>query len=151
YHKLRIWTINEDGSTQLAALGDKNIGAIFLGHVSTPFQLKDNNNQSLGEVVRSGIYLSESGQVGVVQEINLTVQGKCLRAHACRTTSTNRKRFFTLTRQQIKRESSLCRVQMLYNPHRQYSLSGKFSHADVENSNDKKSLRRRLLFVSKAG
>lgn len=73
YHKLRIWTINEDGSTQLAALGDKNIGAIFLGHVTTPFQLKDSHNQSLGEVVRSGIYLKESGQVGVVQEINLTV------------------------------------------------------------------------------
>lgn len=73
YHQLRIWTMNEDGSTQLVALGDKNIGAIFLGHVSTPFQLKDDNNQSLGEVVRSGIYLSENGQVGVVQEINLTV------------------------------------------------------------------------------
>jgi hypothetical protein len=73
YHKLRIWTMNEDGTSQLVALGDKNIGAIFLGHVSTPFQLKDNNNQSLGDVVRSGIYLSESGQVGVVQEINLTV------------------------------------------------------------------------------
>lgn len=73
YHQLRIWTMNEDGSTQLVALGDKNIGAIFLGHVSTPFQLKDNTNQSLGEVVRSGIYLSESGQVGVVQEINLSV------------------------------------------------------------------------------
>lgn len=73
YHKLRIWMMNDDGSSQLVALGDKNIGAIFLGHVSTPFQLKDANNQSLGEVVRSGIYLSESGQVGVVQEINLTV------------------------------------------------------------------------------
>ena len=64
---------NEDGSTQLAALGDKNIGAIFLGHVSSPFQLKDANNQSLGEVVNSGIYLKEDGGVGVVQEINLTV------------------------------------------------------------------------------
>lgn len=73
YHKLRIWTMNEDGTSQLVALGDKNIGAIFLGHISTPFQLNDNNNQSLGEVVRSGIYLSENGQVGVVQEINLTV------------------------------------------------------------------------------
>ncbi len=73
YQKLRIWTTNEDGSTQLAALGDKNIGAIFLGHVSSPFQLKDANNQSLGEVVNSGIYLTEEGNVGVVQEINLTV------------------------------------------------------------------------------
>jgi hypothetical protein len=73
YHRLRIWTMNEDGSSQLVALGDKNIGAIFLGHVSTPFQLKDSGNQSLGEVVRSGIYLSQDGQVGAVQEINLSV------------------------------------------------------------------------------
>ncbi|HSC68912.1 MAG TPA: hypothetical protein VLC79_14540 [Cellvibrio sp.] len=72
YHQLRIWTTNEDGSAQLAALGDKNIGAIFLGHVSSPFQLKDANNQSLGEVTNSGIYLTEDGNVGVVQEINLT-------------------------------------------------------------------------------
>ncbi len=73
YQQLRIWITNEDGSTQLAALGDKNIGAIFLGHMSSPFQLKDANNQSLGEVVNSGIYLKEEGGVGVVQEINLTV------------------------------------------------------------------------------
>jgi hypothetical protein len=73
YQQLRIWMTNEDGSTQLAVLGDKNIGAIFLGHVSSPFQLKDANNQSLGEVANSGIYLTESGGVGVVQEINLTV------------------------------------------------------------------------------
>ncbi len=73
YHQLRIWVMNEDGSSQLFALGDKNIGAIFLGHVSTPFQLKDSGNQSLGEVVRSSIYLSESGQVGMVQEIHLAV------------------------------------------------------------------------------
>ena len=73
YQQLRIWMINEDGSTQLAALGDKNIGAIYLGHVSSPFQLKDAQNQSLGEVVNSGVYLTEDGRVGVVQEINLTV------------------------------------------------------------------------------
>jgi hypothetical protein len=73
YQQLRIWMTNEDGSTQLAALGDKNIGAIFLGHVSSPFQLKDAGNQSLGEIVNSGIYLKEDGGVGVVQEINLTV------------------------------------------------------------------------------
>ncbi len=73
YHQLRIWMTNEDGSTQLAALGDKNIGAIFLGHVSSPFQLKDANNNSLGEVANSGIYLTEDGKAGVIQEINLSV------------------------------------------------------------------------------
>lgn len=73
YHQLRIWMINEDGSSQLAALGDKNIGAIFLGHVSSPFQLKSADNQSLGEITHSSIYLIENGKVGVVQEINITV------------------------------------------------------------------------------
>lgn len=73
YQQLRIWMTNEDGSTQLVALGDKNIGAIFLGHVTSPFQLKDAQNNSLGEVANSGIYLTEDGKVGVVQEINLTV------------------------------------------------------------------------------
>jgi hypothetical protein len=73
YHQLRIWIQNEDGSSQLVALGDKNIGAIFLGHVSSPFQLKDENNNSLGEIVNSGIYLKETGEVGVVQELNLRV------------------------------------------------------------------------------
>lgn len=73
YQHLRIWMTNEDGSTQLAALGDKNIGAIFLGHVSSPFQLKDANNNSLGEVANSGIYLTEDGKAGVIQEINLSV------------------------------------------------------------------------------
>ncbi len=73
YHQLRIWMTNEDGSSQLAALGDKNIGAIFLGHVTSPFQLKDANNNSLGEVANSGIYLTEDGKAGVIQEINLSV------------------------------------------------------------------------------
>lgn len=73
YNKLRIWAFNEDGSSQLMALGDKNIGAIFLGHLTTPFQLKDGANKSLGEIASSGIYLKENGQTGVVQEINLSV------------------------------------------------------------------------------
>lgn len=73
YQKLRIWSFNEDGSQQLVALGDKNIGAIFLGHVTSPFQLKDENNNSLGEIASSGIYLTEQGSVGVIQQINLTV------------------------------------------------------------------------------
>lgn len=72
YKRLRIWSFNEDGSQQLVALGDKNIGAIFLGHVTSPFQLKDDANNSLGEVVSSGIYLTEQGSVGVIQQINLT-------------------------------------------------------------------------------
>lgn len=73
YQSLRIWMMNEDGSSQLIGLGDAQIGAIYLGHLTTPFALNDANNQSLGDVARSSIYLTEAGSVGFIQEINLTV------------------------------------------------------------------------------
>jgi len=72
YNSLRIWQRNADGSQQLLALGDKNIGAIYLGHATTPFQLKTEDNKSLGEVTDSGVYLTEDGKVGTVQQINLS-------------------------------------------------------------------------------
>lgn len=73
YQKLRIWQQHEDGSQQLIALGDKNIGAIYLGHATTPFQLKNADNKTLGDVASTGIYLTEQGTVGTVQQIDLTV------------------------------------------------------------------------------
>lgn len=73
YQKLRIWTFNEDGSQQLMALGDAQVGAIFLGHLTSPFKLNDEHNQSLGDVASTGLYVREDGSSGWVQEINLTV------------------------------------------------------------------------------
>ena len=74
YNKLRIWQRHGDGSQRLFALGEKNIGAIFLGHLSTPFELKAaDNNRSLGDVASSGLYLTEQGRIGSVQQINFTV------------------------------------------------------------------------------
>jgi len=73
YKSLRIWQRHEDGSQQLIALGDKNIGAIYLGHATTPFQLRTADNQSLGEITDTGVYLTEDGKTGTIQEINLTV------------------------------------------------------------------------------
>ncbi len=73
YSQLRIWQRNDSGESRLLALGDKDIGAIYLGHAITPFQLTDSNNNSLGEVVSSGIFLREDGSSGIVQQINLAV------------------------------------------------------------------------------
>ena len=73
YKSLRIWQRHEDGSQQLIALGDKNIGAIYLGHATTPFQLRTADNQSLGEITDTGVYLTEDGKTGTLQQINLTV------------------------------------------------------------------------------
>lgn len=72
YSQLRVWVQYDDGTSQLFALGEKDVGAIFLGHASTPFSLKDSANQAMGQLANSGVYLKESGGVGLVQEIYLT-------------------------------------------------------------------------------
>lgn len=73
YHQLRLWQHNSDGSQQLMALGDKDIGAIYLGHVSTPFQLTNQQNIAQGEVNSTGIYVQENGAVGTIQQIDYKV------------------------------------------------------------------------------
>lgn len=73
YEHLRIWEFLPDGSSQLVALADRNVGAIYLGHVSSPFQIRDHNNELQGEIANSSIWLNEDGQVGVVQELHLVV------------------------------------------------------------------------------
>lgn len=73
YRQLRIWRRFEDGSQQLIALGDAGVGAIYLGHVSSPFTLKGAGNETLGEVASSSVYLREDGTTGLVQQVNLAV------------------------------------------------------------------------------
>ncbi|MGN0920836.1 MAG: hypothetical protein ACI4NJ_03805 [Cellvibrio sp.] len=71
YSQLRIWIQNPDGTTQLFALGEKDVGAIFLGHASTPFSINNSTNQVMGQLANSSVYLKDSGGVGLVQEIYL--------------------------------------------------------------------------------
>lgn len=73
FNKLRIWTKDENGQDTLFALGEKGIGAIFLGNISAGFGLKDNNNQLLGQARTAGIFVRENGTAGVVQQLDLVV------------------------------------------------------------------------------
>ncbi|MDP3480262.1 MAG: hypothetical protein Q8R88_10855 [Desulfoprunum sp.] len=73
YDKLRIWMKTADGQDQLFALGEKGVGAIYLNHITTPFAVKDSNNELLGQVRTSGIFLGENGGVGTIQQIDLAV------------------------------------------------------------------------------
>ncbi len=73
FDRLQIWTKNEQGEDQLFALGQKGIGAIYLGNTATPFAMKDTANQLNGEVQKSGIFLNENGTAGTIQHINLAV------------------------------------------------------------------------------
>lgn len=73
YDKLRIWSKDENGQDYLFALGEKGVGAIYLGNVSTSYALKDANNQTNAQLQRSGIFLNEDGSAGTVQHIDLVV------------------------------------------------------------------------------
>lgn len=73
YNQLRIWSKDAEGRDQLVGLGERGIGAIYLGHVTTPFSIKDQDNTLLGQVRNSGVFLHEDGRAGSVQQIDLSV------------------------------------------------------------------------------
>jgi hypothetical protein len=73
FDKLRVWTKDEDGNDRLFALGKAGVGAIYLGHADTPFQLKNPSNELQGAIRTSGIYVSETGSAGTIQQIDLAL------------------------------------------------------------------------------
>jgi hypothetical protein len=73
FNDLRIWTKDSEGRDYLYTLKEKNIGAIYLGNVSTPFAYKDFNNQLHGSLNSMGIFLAENGAAGTIQQIDLAV------------------------------------------------------------------------------
>ena len=64
--KLRIWTRD-----RLSTLSEKGIGAISTTSADTPFALKDGANVLQANVRATGVYLSESGQAGTIQQVDL--------------------------------------------------------------------------------
>ncbi|WP_153110425.1 hypothetical protein [Propionivibrio limicola] len=76
FDALRVWQFNgesADTSGTLASLRDQGIGALYLGETATPFTLKDDDNRTLAQIRRSGIYLNEDGRAGSLQQIDLAV------------------------------------------------------------------------------
>jgi hypothetical protein len=73
FAKLSIWIKDRSGTDALRSLKGMGIGAIALDNAASPFSIKDGNNELLGQVRASGIYLKEDGGVGSIQQIDLTV------------------------------------------------------------------------------
>lgn len=73
FQQLRLWQPGANGgSGSLTSLKDANVGALFLGYQDTSFQLRGAQNEDLGAVRASGVYLTESGEAGSLQQIDLT-------------------------------------------------------------------------------
>lgn len=71
FAQLRVWQHSADGKDKLSTLTEAGVGALHLGQVASPFSVRDANNQSLGQVRSSGVFLYESGQVGSLQQVDL--------------------------------------------------------------------------------
>ncbi|PHV10632.1 hypothetical protein [Chitinimonas sp. BJB300] len=69
--KLSLWIRDATGKDKLLNLADLGIGALHLGYTDTDFSLRDEANQEHGQIRRSSIYLSENGQVGTLQQVDL--------------------------------------------------------------------------------
>jgi len=72
FTKLQVWTRDSSGQDQLQSLAAAGVGAIALSSINTPFDLKTNDNELLGQIRSSGIFLQEDGAAGTIQQIDLT-------------------------------------------------------------------------------
>lgn len=70
YEKLSIWS---GGNSGLTSLKQKDVGAIYLGYQSTQFDLNNRQNEILGRIRSTGIYVNENGSVGTIQQVDLAM------------------------------------------------------------------------------
>jgi len=63
----------QPGSGDLKQLDRSRIGAIALDHVATPFSYRNADNQTMDSVAESGMYLTEKGLAGLIQQIDISV------------------------------------------------------------------------------
>lgn len=73
YSRLLVWSKDATGNDILSTLAQRKVGALYLGNIATPFDLKNPENTLQGQVRSSGIYLNEDGSVGTLQQVDLVV------------------------------------------------------------------------------
>jgi hypothetical protein len=71
FNQLRIWTKDTSGQDKLVSLQQSGVGALYLGNVATPYSVKNGENDLLGQVQTTGIFVQENGGVGTLQQVDL--------------------------------------------------------------------------------
>ena len=73
FDQLSVWVKNE-GEDKLVSLKDASIGAIATQSVDSPMNIRDSNgDEKLGVIQKSGYYLNEDGQAGLIQQMDFVV------------------------------------------------------------------------------
>ena len=72
YKDLAVWVKDDAGHDKLISLKEANVGAIYLGSVSSEYSLKsEKDNEYNAEIRRSGMYLTEDGRARSVQQLDM--------------------------------------------------------------------------------
>ncbi len=72
WSRLRIWEQTREGD-KLVALGVAGLGALYVGRVSTPFTLRGADDQALGQMRDTGVWVGEHGGAGTLRQVDLQV------------------------------------------------------------------------------
>jgi hypothetical protein len=73
YERLAVWSMDEGGNSSLRSLREREIGALYLGNLSSRFDLKGSGNELQGQITKTGVFLYENGTPGIIQELDLVV------------------------------------------------------------------------------
>lgn len=73
WSQLRVWKPDAEGKGSLQTLAEADVGAVSVANVATGFDVKTADNTQLGRMRATGIYLRESGGVGTVSQVDLSV------------------------------------------------------------------------------
>ena len=68
FKQLAVWS-----GDSFQSLAERGVGALYTGAVDAPFSLKNGANELLGQIRAAGLYLSEAGEVGQMQQVDLAV------------------------------------------------------------------------------
>lgn len=73
FSRLRVWVRDSEGNDRLLNLKEADVGALYLNNADTEFSLKNNEHHTNGIIQKTGVYLKESGGVGTVNHVDLTM------------------------------------------------------------------------------
>jgi hypothetical protein len=70
YASLRLWS---GPDAAMRSLDEAKVGALYVGQAaSTQFDLRSGDNETMGQVVSSSLYLGADGKPGAMQQVDLT-------------------------------------------------------------------------------
>ncbi|WP_410498725.1 hypothetical protein [Chitinibacter sp. S2-10] len=73
FGQLKLWLNDESESGQLKSLTEMKIGALYLADARADFALNNAQNQNYGLLRSTGLYLSDEGNTGTMQQLDLSI------------------------------------------------------------------------------